>query len=285
MIRKTVPIEVESKDENGGRIIISTSDIDRDKDRVIPFGAQIQNYLKNPVVKYGHNYRDPWATVGRTTSLEITERGIVADFELRPAANEQDPQNIVLLLWDGEWIRTASIGFAPLVKEENEGGGFDFTEWELLEWSLIPVPANQSALRLAVKALAEDDSASLSETLPEPESAELKDKIAAKFLGSGNCTGGIVNVDGIAYWVRGDKDNFSYSLMSDSSTTTADVIDDPPEEQPKPVLTEPPVDVTEPPNDVTEAGPADDVIELTPDEDDLLAALNEYLDQIAELLT
>jgi hypothetical protein len=156
MIRKTVPITIEKKDENGGRIIISTGDLDRDKDRVLPHGAQIADYLRNPVVQYGHNYADPWATVGRTTSLSVNDKGVTADFELRPAANEQDPQNIVRLLWEGEWIRTASIGFVPLGFEENSDGGLDYTDWQLLEWSLVPVPANQNALRMAVKALSDD---------------------------------------------------------------------------------------------------------------------------------
>jgi hypothetical protein len=40
MIRKTVSIQIEEKNENGGRIVISTGDLDRDKDRVLPHGAQ-----------------------------------------------------------------------------------------------------------------------------------------------------------------------------------------------------------------------------------------------------
>ena len=153
MLKKIFPIEIEKVTEGGGRITISTPTLDRDKDRVLPFGAQVQAYQNNPVVQWGHNYRDPWATVGRTTNLEITDRGIVADFELRPAANESDPQNIVRLLWHGGWVKTASVGFNPIAHEENEEGGRDFTEWELLEWSLVPIPANQNALRLAAKAL------------------------------------------------------------------------------------------------------------------------------------
>ena len=119
----------------------------------MPRGAVLENYLKNPVVMWGHSYDKPSDVIGKTTNLEITDSGITADFELRPAANDQDPQNIVRLLWDGGWIRTASIGFRPLIAEPNEYGGQDFKEWELLEWSVTPVPANAAALRLAAKAL------------------------------------------------------------------------------------------------------------------------------------
>ena len=154
-IFKTFDVEIVEKRDNGGRIMISTGSYDRDNDRVIPGGGKFTNYLKNPVVQYGHNYREPWATVGRTTKLEITKTGIIADFDLRPAASESDPQNIVLLLWNGDWVRTASIGFSPIKREDNEREGIDFAEWELLEWSIVPIPSNQEALRQAVKAYPE----------------------------------------------------------------------------------------------------------------------------------
>jgi len=157
---KTFSAEIENDGDGKGCIVISTADVDRDRDRVMPRGAVLDNYQKNPVVMWGHSYDKPTDVIGKTTNLEITDSGIVADFELRPAANDQDPQNVVRLLWDGGWIRTASIGFRPVVAEPNEFGGMDFKEWELLEWSITPVPANAAALRLAAKALdAGDDSA------------------------------------------------------------------------------------------------------------------------------
>ena len=146
---KILDIKVLDRRKDGGRIVISTGAVDRDKDRVFPQGAKTENYLKNPVVQWGHNYYDPFATIGRTRSLEITETGIVADFELRPAANEADPQNIILLLWDQDFVRTVSIGFLPITTAQNDLGGVDFVSWELLEWSVVPIPANQDALRLA----------------------------------------------------------------------------------------------------------------------------------------
>ena len=150
---KTFTAELVSKSDTGGRITISTASVDRDNDRVLPGGVILDNYVKNPVVMWGHSYGAPADLIGRATNLDVNEHGITADFELRPAANDQDPQNIVRLLWDGGWVRTASIGFRPIAAQANEYGGKDFTAWELLEFSLTPVPANQDALRLAAKAL------------------------------------------------------------------------------------------------------------------------------------
>ena len=153
IVRKSVPFEIIEKRENGGIIRISTSSFDRANDRVFAAGAATENYLANPVVQYGHIYDAPWSTVGRTVSLTVGDSWIDAEFELRPAANEHDPQNIVLLLWNGGWVRTASIGFRPMNAAKNGAGGYDYTSWELLEWSLVPVPMNQEALRLAMKAV------------------------------------------------------------------------------------------------------------------------------------
>lgn len=152
---KTFEIEIVDKNDDGGEIVINTDSIDRDRDRVFPSGANVADYLRNPVVQFGHRYNEPWSTIGKTTTLEISETSIAASFDLRPAANEYDPQNIVRLLWAGDWIRTASIGFMPDpdAMEENEFGGIDFKQWDLLEWSLVPIPANQDALRMAIKSL------------------------------------------------------------------------------------------------------------------------------------
>ena len=119
-------------------------------------------------MQWGHNYSEPWATIGKTTDLQISEGGLKATFELRDPVNDADPQNVIRQLWDEGWIKTASIGFNPnrAAIKENDAGGFDFNDWELLEWSLVPIPANQEALRLAVKGL---DKAV---ARPEPEPAK-----------------------------------------------------------------------------------------------------------------
>lgn len=151
LVLKQAPLTIKERTATGGQIIISTPGRDRDRDRVLPLGAQIGNYLKNPIVQYGHNYSDPWATIGRTTSLEVSEQGLQAAFELRDPVSDTDPMTIIRALWEQEYLRTASIGFIPLTSAPNDIGGLDFASWELLEWSLVPIPANPDALALAAK--------------------------------------------------------------------------------------------------------------------------------------
>ncbi len=149
MLHKTFEI----KAAEDGRMIASTPDVDRDKDRVIATGARLDNFLKNPVLMYGHNYRDPWALIGKAADLQVDAGVINFQPELREPANDSDPMTVIRALWDQKLLRAASIGFNPTKWMENEVGGRDFVEWELLEISIVPIPANQNALRLAAKAI------------------------------------------------------------------------------------------------------------------------------------
>lgn len=151
LVNKILDITVQEHRKDGGRIVISTGNPDRVHDRVFPQGAKLANYLKNPVVLWGHNYYSADALIGRAKTIEVTETGIVADFDLRPAASAADPQHIVLLLWDQQFVRASSIGFMPDAAVPNDMGGMDFVSWELLEFSLCSVPMNPDALALAAK--------------------------------------------------------------------------------------------------------------------------------------
>lgn len=163
-----------------GWIIASTPALDRDRDRVMPMGGDFTNFNKNPVLIFGHNYHEPWAVIGRVSEIAADPSGIRMKPELRQPANEADPMHIIRALWEQNLLRASSIGFIPLEAKDNEFGGRDFTRWELLELSLTPIPANQEAIRLAVKALTtkdqephtEDDTAH-SDPAPTDDNTEL----------------------------------------------------------------------------------------------------------------
>jgi len=129
-----MPEKVTKIERNGDEIVINTGTVDRDHDRVFPDGAYLENFLKNPVLLWGHNYREPWAIIGRANVRK---------------------ENGALVMTP---VRAASIGFRPLEPPvENEFGGRDFRRWELLEVSLVPIPANQEALRRVAKALVNEE--------------------------------------------------------------------------------------------------------------------------------
>lgn len=147
-ITKTYTVE-----RKGDWIVASTPAPDRDKDRVMPQGINTDNFQKNPALFYGHNYSDPWALIGKVAEWKIDGNSMTFRPELRAPVNDTDPMNIIKSLWDSGLLKASSIGFIPRKGTKNEFGGMDFSEVELLEISLTPLPANQEALRLAMKAL------------------------------------------------------------------------------------------------------------------------------------
>jgi len=174
--RKTFELlERKTIDEQVGifEALISTEAIDRDGDIVVAAGADLENYKKNPVVLFGHRYSDPEAVVGRALELEtMAGKGIRARWQFAPWGTSKG-SDAVRRLWAGGFLNATSIGFMvpdggmeEIRTEDDEGesrrSGWRFNEWELLEFSLVPVPANAEALRLAIKAMKDGD-----ETLEE----------------------------------------------------------------------------------------------------------------------
>lgn len=143
--------------KDGEWIIANTPALDRDKDRIFPEKIDTENFTKNPALFWGHNYRDPWAMIGRIGEWNVTSEQFKFKPELREPVNENDPMQIIRSLWDTGILRAASIGFMPKDKPApNEEGGYDYGEIELLEISLVPIPAHQDAMRMAIKAFEDE---------------------------------------------------------------------------------------------------------------------------------
>ncbi|MGH9256753.1 MAG: HK97 family phage prohead protease [Vicinamibacterales bacterium] len=142
-IRKEFPdTEVRAVRDRVRRFVISTGAVDRDNDTIDPHGWQLDNYRKNPVVLWAHAY----AQLPLAKALDVRVEGtrLVADAEFA----DHDFANTVLRLIDGGFLRATSVGFRPHKSVRNEQrGGVDYIEQELLEFSVVPVPANAAAVR------------------------------------------------------------------------------------------------------------------------------------------
>lgn len=140
--------------------MISTESVDREGDIVRATGAKLANFLKNPVVLWAHNYYEP--PVARALSVEIIPgEGLKSRFQF-PEWDTNPQADVIRRLWSGGFLNATSIGFIPIKskpidEDKNEDvwwGPRDYVEWELIEYSIVPVPANQDALRLALRSLA-----------------------------------------------------------------------------------------------------------------------------------
>ena len=139
--------------------VISTGSIDRQGDTVDPLGWQLERYQANPVVLWAHDYK----ALPIAKALDVSVKGSGKRARLRATARfETFPfADAVFNLIASGSINATSVGFVPLewkFAEEDEDRGFaamDITKAELLEYSIVPVPANAEAL-IGAKGLTQD---------------------------------------------------------------------------------------------------------------------------------
>jgi outer membrane biosynthesis protein TonB len=171
---RSVPlsINVRKVDEENLRIThtVNTKTLDRYDTVVLPKGVNAEKFLKNSVVLWLHNSDEtlPKIPIGRCVELDVREDEIVATTEF----NRNDPLAVkVFQAYRDGFLHAWSIGFIPKgykrVDEENmedinKKYGLSITkedlarasfwglyliyEWELLEYSAVPVPGNPDAL-------------------------------------------------------------------------------------------------------------------------------------------
>jgi len=147
----------------------STKTKDRYEDIVNPdaFTKTIQNeYRKNPIILFGHNHSRP---IGKAVWLSIDEKGLYIESIIK------DPQEDVNELIENDILKGFSIGFIPKKIEyrDKDGNVLDpkkeedrrriwwedgikriITEVDLVEISVVSVPANPDALFTIEKSLA-----------------------------------------------------------------------------------------------------------------------------------
>ncbi len=132
-------IKAAGKDENGEeifKIVISTNQTDRYGEIVEQEGIDITNYLKNPIVLWGHDYYLP--PIGKTLKLIQQKRKTTAYFVFAPTQFAQEIKSLV----KGGFVNMSSIGF--ISTDFDRDNGVHRTS-ELLEYSLVDVPANPGA--------------------------------------------------------------------------------------------------------------------------------------------
>lgn len=149
------------------RFRITSPTIDRQGEIVETDGWEFTNYLKNPVVLNSHEYGDIEAIVGRCVGIERDGDSWVADLRF----NSTEYGTLARTLIDDGDLRAVSVGFRPIVidypqrqargtseaeavdkvavnVERDQRTAVRHMRKELLEISVVPVPANPDAIRL-----------------------------------------------------------------------------------------------------------------------------------------
>ena len=139
----------DSVDATRRSVVIAANDRARTAPEIDLAGLQFDNYRRNPVVMWAHDStgRSPSGglPIGRTLSISRTDDGgIVAEFEFL----DDDPfAQRIRNAWDRGFLQAASISWLPVETRPADGGGIRDIRAELLEWSIVSVPADPDALR------------------------------------------------------------------------------------------------------------------------------------------
>lgn len=120
--------------------IVTTSSIDRMNESIDTQGISTDAYMGgNPVVLYGHDYSA--LPIGKTIKIQQYKNKMVATFKL--AVKEYPFAATVAELIKGGYLNAVSIG--GVVKQWSENYT-EILQMEMVEFSVVPVPANGEAL-------------------------------------------------------------------------------------------------------------------------------------------
>lgn len=141
-----------------GKRIVTKDIVDRDGERVMPRGARVKNFEKNPIMLYNHNR---WSSkpIGKWSNIIITDDAIEMEGFISDATESSKE---VLALAQDKVINTQSMGFIPKKwsddpKDKLPGQkGLTVTDYELIEVSMTDIPANPEATEKAFGEKAED---------------------------------------------------------------------------------------------------------------------------------
>jgi len=125
--------------------VISSQNVDRDGD-IIRSGGMILSdaYMKGPQVLPMHSREFP---VGMARRFKQLSTSIWAEWEWL-VDQEYTQATTFQQAWDAYVLNSTSVGFMPTeIETIPDSYGFDFKEWELLEFSPVIIPSNADAMR------------------------------------------------------------------------------------------------------------------------------------------
>lgn len=155
MIFKTVA------SDGGLDFVLSDDTVDRYGDIIDAKGWVLTNFKKNPIALFGHSNGFP---IGTWANLRVEGNKLIGTLKLAARGTSARIDELISLVEQGI-LRAVSVGFIPIKSEpinpDRPYGPQKYTKQELLETSLVSVPANPAALALAKQLNISDETMSL----------------------------------------------------------------------------------------------------------------------------
>lgn len=130
------------------RFVFSDGSVDRMGDTIDPNGWDLSEYKKNPVVLFAHDSNQP--PIGRTVNGPWSDGSrLLGDVQFAPPEVYEFADTVFKLV-KGGYLNSGSVGFLPMnytrADDDSRPYGVDYKRQTLLEFSIVPVPANGNAL-------------------------------------------------------------------------------------------------------------------------------------------
>jgi HK97 family phage prohead protease len=133
--------------DRSAEFVISTGALDRYNSTIAVDGWHTDAYQANPVVLWAHD--DSIPAIGRAANIR-KDGGALRSSVTFAQPDDHPLADTIYRLVKGKFINAASVGWIPLKYSFVEGGdrgyGVDYEEQELLEWSVVNIPANPECL-------------------------------------------------------------------------------------------------------------------------------------------
>ena len=172
-VRKGIPIEpkdiIIKEGERAAVRLVSTANLDRDGEILIPKGVMLDDFRQAPSVLYAHDYKG--LPIGSDQWIKVVSQGILAKTVY---AKHQFAEDVYQCVKD-DHLRSNSVGFIPVDfhSKDTDKEGFSkcqdmlekeygiprdvsgkaktiYSKWILLEHSDVPVASNAQSLNIAV---------------------------------------------------------------------------------------------------------------------------------------
>jgi HK97 family phage prohead protease len=145
VIHKTHADEV-----NGMEFVLSDSSVDRMGDIIEADGWDLANFKRNPIALGFHRSDFP---IGKWANLHVNkDKQLRGHLELAPKGTSPRIDELRALVGAGI-LKAVSVGFRPIehapINPKDPWSGSRFTKQELVECSLVSVPANANAMAVA----------------------------------------------------------------------------------------------------------------------------------------
>jgi HK97 family phage prohead protease len=132
-------------------VIWDESVVDRDGDRILLSGLNLENFRKNPVMFFNHSrsWGDDSKVIGRFENLRIEGTQLIGEpvFDMNDVEAAEIARKV-----EENFLHACSIGFRTITSDDSlpylpNQRRATITQAELLEISIVEIPAHQNAVR------------------------------------------------------------------------------------------------------------------------------------------